>query len=781
MFDWLLNSSKADFDAGKLTFATSWSPWWLCALVIIAALLIGFSLWRKRQHLSGQKLTVLWFLQTAIAALLLVMIWQPALKVQAIAPGENSVVVLLDTSASMQVESDGANRYTTSRDTLTNDLIPDLKKYFNISTATFDNELEWQELPESPDVFGQRSNISKALLDVLDQARANPLTAVVIATDGSDNSNALQAEFWDKLSNYNVPVHTVGVGEINLANDTEVVAVDLASATMPGSVESARVTVQHGTQETLRVKVYSGEDIIAIEEQPLPQQAGQATVDIDINADTSGIQELRFEAESTASDIAPDNNSRKRLLQVRDNKRKILYFEGEPRWEYKFIRRAITRTPGISLATILRTTPNKFYRQGIDSPDQHADGFPKSKEELYSYDAVIIGNVESISLNGTQQKLLHDYVSERGGTLMMMAGDKALADGGWHSSPLANTLPVTLEASNRATYNRIRARAELTTAGNHSPITRFDSDPQQNITAWSSLPELADFQYTGDVKPGANVLLSVAMDNQNYPLLTHQRYGAGNTYLLATSGTWRWQMQLPHEDQHHEIFWRQLLQSIAAGAPQQMQVSTDRQIYLDETQIKITAKLFDEEFNPLVNGEVVATLTAPDGSKVSAQLNASADEAGIYNATVEAPQTGSWQIDITTDSPDTSPGTSNDTVQDTTATTNATTTNGESANISPPNKLTPNTLTHWVFREDGTAEQYGLAQNETFLKRVADTTRGGYHTLEQAASIADTLRSGSSGIVREQSRPLWSAPLFFLLLIGLKLFEWFLRLFWGRL
>ena len=229
------------------------------------------------------------------------------------------------------------------------------------------------------------------------------------------------------------------------------------------------------------------------------------------------------------------------------------------------------------------------------------------------------------------------------------------------------------------------------------------------------------------------------MNDKTYPLLTHQRYGAGNTWLLATSGTWRWQMQLPHEDQHHEIFWRQLLQSIASGAPQQMQVSTDRQIYLDETQIKISAKMFDQEFNPLVNGEVIATLTAPDGSKVSAQLNASADEAGIYHATVEAPQTGSWQIDVTTDSTDTS---------DTNNNTEVSTTNGESASISQAN-----TLTHWIFREDGTAEQYGLAQNETFLKRVADTTRGGYHTLQQASSIADTLRSTSSGIVREQSRP----------------------------
>ena len=89
--------------------------------------------------------------------------------------------------------------------------------------------------------------------------------------------------------------------------------------------------------------------------------------------------------------------------------------------------------------------------------------------------------------------------------------------------------------------------------------------------------------------------------------------------------------------------------------------------------------------------------------------------------------------------------------------------------------------TQWIYREDGTAEQYALAQNDTFLKRIASTTNGSYQTIENADDIAQALRTSRSGIVREQSLPLWNAPLFFVLLIGLKLMEWFLRLFWGRL
>ena len=749
MFDWLFNYPKTDFDAGAVTFASSLSSWLLVALILLAAVVLGFSMWRRRDQLSAAKLWTIGLLQLAVAGILLTLIWQPTLRVATISAGENTVATLLDSSASMQVESSGESRYQQALETLSEDLVPELQQHFTVKTATFGSDLTWtDDLSTDNASADQRSNIAGALIHVLDQARVNPLSAVVIATDGSDNSNSLDEEFWNTLASYNVPIHTIGVGQTSLLNDTEVTAVDMPSEAAPGSIQTARVTVRHGEQKALRVKVYSGDDIIAIKDQELSGTPGQSSLDIEIDAAEAGLAELRFEAEPQPGDISPGNNNRKHLLQVQEQQRKILYFEGEPRWEYKFIRRAMHQAPAISLVTILRTTPNKFYRQGIESPEQHATGFPNTKKDLYTYDAVIIGNVESISLNATQQQLLHDYVSERGGTLMMLAGDNALSDGGWQSSAVASALPVSLQTQQRKTFNRSHAKVELASAGNYSPITRFSTDIAENQTLWDSLPELADFQNTGAAKPGANVLLNAIYDGQSHPLLTHQRYGAGNTYLLATSGTWRWQMQLPSEDQHHETFWRQLLQSIAASAPQQMQTNTDRQIYRDENQIEIATRLLDQEFQPLANTTVEAVLTSPDGTQKNVVLNASADEAGVYSASTEAALPGSWQIDIQAQQQD-------------------------GTEIS--------SATKWIYREDGTAEQYALAQNDTFLKRVSSATGGNYYAIEDASDITSTLRAARAGIVREQSLPLWNAPFFFLLLIGLKLTEWFLRMFWGRL
>jgi len=702
-------------------------------------------------------------------------------------PGENAVAVLVDNSGSMNYRHDGETRLQKAIDRLDGDgLLTALKRNFSVRLASFSDQLLWQQqIDELPSTSNQ-SHIAETLLDVLGQARSQPLAAIVLATDGSDNSalfgsgfgsgdgaGTQKRDFWEQLAAFDVPVHTVGIGRETMPEDMEIVEIDLADTTLPGSVEEARITIRHGTQETARIKVYSGSDIIALEDRALPGSAGQSVVAIDLDANEAGLRELRFEVEASDDDPIIANNSRRRLLQIADQQRSILYFEGEPRWEYKFIRRAINDSPGLALTTILRTTPNKFYRQGVKSADQHANGFPDNKRELYAYDALIIGNVESISLTPSQQQLIHDYVAERGGSLLMLAGKNALSDGGWQNSPVASALPVTLEKSSSPTFERIRAKATVTVSGMHSSVTQLEHDPEANLKRWAEMPELADFQRTGGLKPGATALLGVELASGSYPLLSFQRYGKGTSYVLASSGTWRWQMQLPSEDQSHEVFWKQLLQSLTAAAIQRLQASTDKPVYLDDNRIKVLANYLDEEFEPISSADVIATLTAPDGSSKAVPLKPGTTTAGEYLAEVEADINGSWKLEITAslNAASESPEITNTGVIN----------NGESAVQTEIESADMSTQTRWIYREDGSAENYGLPQNAVFLKRVAAETGGEYWPLRSVAGVADAIRDARTGIVRQQTLPLWNAPLFFLLLLGLKLLEWALRLYWGRL
>ena len=801
MFEWLFKYRKSDFDAGEISFASTWPTWLFWLLLITAAVLLCISLWRQRKLLTAGKRWLLGMVQFAMLGVLVALLWQPVLGVKALLPGENAVAVLVDNSDSMSYQHENKSRLQQAIDAVDDDLLDKLKRNFSVQLAAFGKQLQWQQnLDELPTASNQ-SHIAETLLDVLGQARSQPLAAVVIATDGSDNSTLFgsagtgkdKRDFWDQLAAFDVPVHTVGVGREAMPEDMEIVNIDLADSTLPGSVEEARVTVRHGTQETVRIKVYSGDNIVALEDRALPGSIGQSVLAIDLDANEAGLQELRFEVEAASDDPVVANNSRRKLLQVADQQRSVLYFEGEPRWEYKFIRRAVTDAPGLALTTILRTTPNKFYRQGVKSAEQHANGFPDNKRELYAYDALIIGNVESISLTPVQQQLIHDYVAERGGSLLMLAGRNALSDGGWQNSPVASALPVLLTKSSTPTFERIRAKATVTTSGINSPVTQLDNDPELNLKRWADMPALADFQRTGGLKPGATALLGVELADGSHPLLSFQRYGKGTSYLLASSGTWRWQMQLPSEDQSHEVFWKQLLQSISAASVQRLQANTDKPVYLDDNRIEVLANYLDEEFEPVSSADVFATLTAPDGSSKTVPLTASTTTAGAYRAELEADINGSWKLDIAASL---SEGAVASTAVENTPPENAPLeNNGESvapvraasddadngeSGLQPP-ATSLSTQTRWIYREDGSAENYGLPQNSVFLKRIANETGGQYWPLQSVAGVADAIREARTGIVRQQTLPLWNAPFFFLLLLGLKLLEWMLRLYWGRL
>lgn len=195
-----------------------------------------------------------------------------------------------------------------------------------------------------------------------------------------------------------------------------------------------------------------------------------------------------------------------RLVTVENRKPRILYIEGEPKWEFKFIRRAMDEDRTIELTTILRTTQNKIYRQGIENPKELEEGFPAKVDELFQFQGIIIGGVEAAYFTTTQMELLKQFVDRRGGGVLFLAGRSGLSDGGWNRSAMAEVLPLNLP-DKKGTFHRDPATVELTPAGQESLICRLEENPEKNAERWKKLPYLADYQESGTPKPGAVVLV----------------------------------------------------------------------------------------------------------------------------------------------------------------------------------------------------------------------------------------------------------------------------------
>src|SRR6185369_13039648 len=156
---------------------------------------------------------------------------------------------------------------------------------------------------------------------------------------------------------------------------------------------------------------------------------------------TPGARDLTFAVEPLTGEENLKNNTMTRSVLVNNTKRRVLYVEGEPRWEFKFIRRAEEDDPTIQLVSMLRTSENKIYRQGINDPAELADGFPTRPEDLFGYSGIIIGSVDADYFSPLQRELLREYVDRRGGGLLFLGGRQSLGDGGWGTSSINELLP----------------------------------------------------------------------------------------------------------------------------------------------------------------------------------------------------------------------------------------------------------------------------------------------------------------------------------------------------
>jgi len=747
MFEFLFKYSRATYERAELVFASGWPVWLLIALTAAAAVVIGITIWRRRAGLGVVRATVLGALQMALVAGVLVLLWRPALVTQTLRPQENSVAVLLDTSGSMLYGDADESRLQQAVDSLEKSALPALESKFAVNLFSFAGDLiELPNLEQVPPP-GPVTHVGEALLNVLRGAQSGAIAAVVLVSDGADNSADFDQAKIAEIASFGVPIHTVGVGAETMPNDLELEDVQLPPVGLAGSTVSAQVSIRHSGPGLAQLKVYDGDAILASEAIQLPSASGVTTRWVDIDVGKAGVRDLRFALDALPNETNVINNSRLRPMEVPEQRRHILYIEGEPRWEYKFIRRAIDENPAVRVASLLKTTPNKFYRQGVESPDELVNGFPTDELDLFRYDALMIGSFEAAALTPAQHDMIREFVSRRGGTLLMLGGRRGLTDGGWGPTSVAEVLPVRLPELDGPSFVREPAKAMLAPAGITSAMTRLEADDEANEAAWEGLPELADFQTLGELKPGAETLLEAKFGDKTEPLLVHQRYGLGNVYVLATGGTWRWQMQLPHEDQRHETFWRQFLQAAATTAPQPVTLTSNRVFYGDESTVMLRAEVRDKSYKPASDAVVTLQVSDGMGPPTNVPMTPVAGERGLYEAAYDTTHTGVFRFEASAKTGEEELGRAQFAVR----------------------------------REDGVIEHYHVQQNRPLLERLAAATGGTYFPVNDVSKLPEAVSFSEAGSVERQVLDLWNIPLAFLLLLLLKSAEWLVRLYWGRL
>jgi uncharacterized membrane protein len=745
MFELLFKYPASLFHKGQFVLLTPWPQWLLWAAILVAAGLLFWHVRRNHGMLSGSRPIAIWLLETALAALLLFLLWHPALSVATLRPQQNVVAVLVDDSRSMSIKDGPGARIDQARSLLDGGIVSRLSDRFQVRTYRFGAKAERMQKPEQATGSAPASRIGASLKQVLGESASLPLGAIVLLSDGGDNAGGIDRETVAEIRRQRIPVHTIGFGREHAAKDLEITDVVVPARALPEARLTAQVTLQNYglSGSKARIAVKDGAKVLATQDVTLKGDGIAQTEQVVFNAGSAGAKTLEISVDPLEGEENRENNRVNRLVNVESRKPRILYIEGEPRWEYKFIRRALDDDKSIEIASMLRTTQNKIYRQGIGDPKELEDGFPAKAEDLFAYQGLIIGSVEASYFTAAQQELIREFVNRRGGGVLFLGGRATLAEGGYAASPLAELLPVKL--LDKGTWHRDQVGFELTSNGRLSTLCRLEENPERNAERWKKMPLIANYHEVGEAKPGAVVLMELSGGRRRSPLLVTQNYGRGRTALFATAGSWRWKMWQDHSDKSHATFWQQMFRYLANETPGPIVSSTPRPLLNDDGYIPLRAEIRDKTYKPVSNAKVIARVIGPDGVANQVELVPHPTEEGVYTGEYSADKPGSYVAEVMA---------------------------GRDKEEIGRDVLT-------FRREDGVAENFRTGQNRELLDKLAEQTGGRYYRSGDAGKLAGEISYSEAGITTRETRDLWDMPAVFLLILLMRGSEWLLRRKWG--
>ena len=769
MFEFFFKYPRTAYARGQFALLGA-LPIWMLALLIVAAAIVLAWLIRSRLKeaapaMRGWRAGVIWGLQTMLVAIVLTLLWQPAITVAELKPQQNIIAVLVDDSRSMAKSENGSSREAQAVKAVENGVLGGLSRSFQTRLYRLDDTAARIDSLQDLRPNASSTRIGDSLKQLSAETSDLPIGAVVLLSDGGDNAGGIGADAISALRARHIPVHTVGFGRERAERDVELDGAEIAPRALAGSRLAAKIVFHQrgfaGAKINLTVRDLSSGPgkTLASRSVPLGPDGAQQTETVMFDIGGAGARTLEIAAVPLAGEESQANNTLTRVVNVASDPRRILYLEGEPRWEHKFIREAEEDDGMVQIASMVRTTANKTYRQGVADSKELVGGFPTRAEDLFAYQGLIIGSLEAGYFTPGQQELIREFVDRRGGGLLLLGGQFALADGGWNASNIADLLPATLPAQ-PGTFHReadprngtTHAFAELATAGADSVITRLVDDPAANAAKWKKLPYLMDYEDAGEAKPGSSVLLNMLTpEGRRLPLLITQNFGHGRSAIMATGGSWRWQMSSPLGDTAHHLFWQQLLRWVVSDTPGRVTASVPTQILLDNGDMTLTAEVRDQQYNPAPDAKVEAHILGPSGVSALVEMTPVPDSPGQFQAAWSAPKPGAYLTEVLAQRAEPGSG--------------------------AVKELGRDVLTFQ--RMDGVAENFHTEQNRELLERLAAQTGGQYWKPADLGKLAGSIPFSEAGVTVRETKDLWDLPLVFLVLVLLRFSEWWLRRKWG--
>ncbi len=752
IFELLFKYRPVVFEQGDLTFLSPGSVGAGLLAAVVVAVPAALTYLRVRGKTGPMDRVVLTALRLFGLAVIAFCLLRPALVISTVVPQQNFVGVLIDDSRSMQIRDvDERPRSDFVHESFGNEesrLLSALAERFTLRFFRFSSAAERLSDVGELGFTGTRTELGPALERARSELASVPLSGLVLVSDGADNSGEELAETLLPLQAQGTPVFTVGLGRERFDRDIQISRVQTPRSVLVGSSLVVDVVVaQTGYRGRKAALLVEDEGVIvSSQEITLPPDGEPATVPVRFTAATPGPRTFRFRIAPENGERVTQNNARESLIVVEDRREKILYFEGEPRYEVKFLRRAVADDKNLQVVVLQRTAENKFLRLDVDDREELVGGFPRTREELFAYRGLILGSVEASFFTRDQLQMIADFVDQRGGGLLVLGGRRALAEGGYAGTPVADALPVILDADEAAAPGfHASMSVRPTLAGRTHPALQIAGTEEASAERWSTLPELLTYNPLHRVKPGATALLEGQGDRlpQDQVVLAFQRYGRGKALAFTVQDSWTWQFHadMPLEDMTHETLWRQLLRWLVDGVPEQVMASVPEDHVEPGEAVTLMANVDDSTYLEVNNSSVEAVVHAPSGAETTVPLQWTVDRDGEYRARFVPTEEGLHSVQV---------------------------------QASSGGQVFGTDMAYFVAGPRN-SEYFDAGMRAPLLRRIADETGGRFYTPANVATLPEDLRITGAGITLIEEYDLWDMPVLLVLLLLVILGEWTYR------
>jgi hypothetical protein len=612
-----------------------------------------------------------------------------------------------------------------------------------------------------------RTALADAVSELIDRDEKDLPAAIVIATDGRENYSARKRSLDDiarECARLKVPLHIYGVGSSAFGH------VQLREALVPDTlfVEDlvavpVRYRIKGVTEGKVVIALKYGDRIVA--EKELPVREGDDLREVLTFVPTKQDAEakrpeltvtVRVETGTgAAAEVLTDETVKN--AKVVDRKLKVLVVDSLPRFDFKFLQRALLRDRRVEASFFLTEGDRQTMKSGKPWVPGFALGRDEFRKELFDYDLLILGDLPGAFWTPEQQEVIKQFVAEGGG--MIHIAGRWHAPAGWAKSPIADVLPVEFEAVRfpiESPARPIGFKPIVAPAAARSPVLSLEDDPLDNARRWRLLPDIYWHYPVTKLKPAAEAFLvhpkEKTIDGKPMPLLAGHYYGKGYVLFMAFDETWRWRFN--EADKYFGRFWSQMV--YVAGVPRTVgtkltQLSLDTSEPVKGRVGQVYARLFTKDFQPVTADEIEARLLKLDAdpnekdSNVPVKLIAIRGPdnrpTGEYVATLPFNVDGRFSLRV-------DPNNGNPANLD------------YRVNLPPEHEMAPG----------------GMAEGD--MRKLAEATGGAFYREEDLFKMPAQVKPQLTTVTTRTEIILWNKWVLFLL-IGLMTMEWLVRKFNG--